>query len=343
MSAGVVRAKIQQLGQQAKFKEVLRLKKLPPRSQQQQQPEPEEAAAQASTSTAAEAEAATEPEVEGATATPEEAARNWAGEVILKATYRHTSKVYGKVPPLQPGLRGVDIPFNQGYGFQNMEGIIRLMDYRATNGGFVPITTQQKGACLFHAFRKCICCPHEFTNTHLRQMLVSFICSHAEEFYALLVTAISGNYGHIRISQREYDRLKGLQQLTAAQKTQVEEFKEPGPFSIVSYCEALLRPGFYGEELCIILLSMMFKVRISVIDGDSFLAIKVRHTNTPFNADVHLVHVPRCHYIALGMYLFIHFTMYPKLHAVKMHSDASSSIPAMSRSISNVSRSILCI
>ena len=45
MPDGVMRAKIQQLGQQAKFKEVLRLKTLPPRSQQQQQSEPEEAAA----------------------------------------------------------------------------------------------------------------------------------------------------------------------------------------------------------------------------------------------------------------------------------------------------------
>ena len=193
-------------------------------------------------------------------------------------------------------------PFNQGYGFPNMEGIIRLMDYEAAHGGFVPIPTQQRGACLFHC---------EFTNTHLRRMLVSFICTHAEEFYALLVTAISGNCGHIRIDKREYDRLMGLQQLTATQRTQVEEYREPGPFSIVSYCEALLKPGFYGEELCIILLSMMFKVRISVFDGDSFLAIKVRHTNTPFNADVHLVHVSRCHYIALGMcefiYLFILF------------------------------------
>ena len=59
MSDGVVKAKIQQLGQQAKFKEVLRLKKLPPIVQQQQQPEPEEAAAQASTSAEAEAERAT--------------------------------------------------------------------------------------------------------------------------------------------------------------------------------------------------------------------------------------------------------------------------------------------
>ena len=166
MSDGVMRAKIQELGQQAKFKEVLQLKKLPTRSQQQQQPEPEEAAAQTSTSAAAEVGAATETEVEGATATPEEAARNQDGKVILKATYRHASKVYGKVPPQQPGLRGVDIPFNQGYGFQNMEGIIRLMDYGVTNGGFVPIATQQKGACLFHAFRKCTCCPREFTNTH---------------------------------------------------------------------------------------------------------------------------------------------------------------------------------
>ena len=225
-----------------------------------------------------------------------------------------------------------------------MEGIIRLMDYGATHWGFVPIPTQQKGACLFHAFRKCICCPCEFTNTHLRRMLVSFICTHAEEFYALLVTAISGNYGHIRIDKREYDRLMGLQQLTA---TQVEEYREPGPFSIVSYCEASLKPGFHGEELCIILLSMMFKVRISVLDGDSFLAIKVRHTNTPLNADVHLVHVSRCYYIALGMcefiYLFIYFirncilSCTQKLHAMKMHSNASSLISATSRSIPDAS------
>ena len=95
MSDGVVKAKIQQLGQQAKFKEVLRLKKLPPRGQQQQQPEPEEAAAQASTSAEAEGEAG----AEGATATPEEASRHQAGATILKATFRPASKVYGKEPP----------------------------------------------------------------------------------------------------------------------------------------------------------------------------------------------------------------------------------------------------
>ena len=241
-------------------------------------------------------------------------------------------------------LGGVDIPFNQGYGLQNMEGIIRLMDNGASNGGFIPLATQQRGACLFHSFRRSICCPCKFTNTHLRRMLVSFICGRAEELYALLVTAISGNYGHIRISQREYDRLMSLQQLTDAQNTQIEEFKEPEPFSIVTYCEALLQPSFYGEELCIILLSMLFKVRITIFDGGSLVAIKVRHTNTPFNADVHLVHVSRCHYIALGMYHFIYFINVSKTICIKkMHRDVSSSISTTSRSISSASRSISCI
>ena len=213
MSDGVVRAKIQQLGQQAKFRVVLELKGLPPRTQ------PQAATAQASTSA--------ESKAIGETPTPKEIARNKARETIFKATFRHAKKIYGDEPPLQPGLSGVDIPFNQGYGFQNIEGIIRLMDYGASNGGFIPLATQQRGACLFHSFRRSICCPCEFTNTHLRRMLVSFICGRAEELYVLLVTAISGNYGHIRISQREYDRLMSFQQLTDAQKTQVEEFKEP--------------------------------------------------------------------------------------------------------------------
>ena len=73
--------------------------------------------------------------------TPEEAARDAAGKKVLDATCRSASKVYGEKPPLMPGLRNVDIEFNQGFGYQNMEGIIRLIDYGAINGGFVPLST----------------------------------------------------------------------------------------------------------------------------------------------------------------------------------------------------------
>ena len=74
MSDAVVRAKIQQLGQQAKIKEVLQLKRLPPRAQSQ--------TATAQTSTSSD------------TATPEEIARNKAGDTILKATFRHSDSLW---------------------------------------------------------------------------------------------------------------------------------------------------------------------------------------------------------------------------------------------------------
>ena len=201
-----------------------------------------------------------------------------------------------------PDLRNIDIGFNQKYGYQSIEGIIHLIDYGSINGGFIPLSTQQHGACLFHAFRWCITCPREFTNTHLRRMLVSFICNMAEELYPMLECSISGNYGHIRLSPEEYRRKEASGQLTDQER---EEFNEPGPFSITSYCEALLKSNFYGEELCLRLLSMLFKVCITVLDGDSLVGIRVRHQNSALNADVILIHVSRCHYIAMGKFSFV--------------------------------------
>ena len=114
----------------------------------------------------------------------------------------------------------------------------------------------------------------------------------------MLKVAISGNYGHLRLTLDEYNRKLAEGTITDQEK---EEYEEPGPFSIASYLEALLKPSFYGEELCLRIISMLFKIRISVLDGDSLLAIKIRHTNVASKADLVLVHVKRCHYIPLGM------------------------------------------
>ena len=265
-----MRWKIDGLRQDARFTEVLRLGRLPPEAQQQgqqQQQQPSVPTAGPSSSTSA----------RGGSSTPEEESRLAAGQKVLDATYRASKRIHGEEPPHMPGLRNVDIGFNQKYGYQSMEGIIHLIDYGSINGGFVPLSTQQHGACLFHAFRRCITCPREFTNTHLRRMLVSFVCNRAEELYPMLECSISGNYGHIRLSPEEYSG-----QLTDQER---EEFDEPGPFSITSYCEALLKSDFYGEELCLRLLSMLFKVHIIVLDGDSLVGVRVRHQNSALNAD----------------------------------------------------------
>ena len=112
MSKEHVRCKINTLRQEAKFKDVLRLDRLPPRDQQQEQQVPPAPTSGQSSSTSA----------EGSRPTPEEEARNAAGKKVLNATYRPINKVQGDMPPHMPGLRGVDISFNQEYGYQSMGG-----------------------------------------------------------------------------------------------------------------------------------------------------------------------------------------------------------------------------
>ena len=296
MSEEHVKRKIEGLRQDPRYTQVLRLGRLPPAAPppaapQQEQQQPPQLPASAPSP---------EPSPSTSAGSPEENSRRTAGQKVLDATLRVSKKVHGKEPPLMPGLRGVDIGFNQRYGFQTIEGIIRLTDYGSSNGGFVPLPTQQHGACLFHTFRRSITCPREFTNSHLRRMLVSFICNRADELYPMLECSISSNYGHIRLSPEEYRRKEASGQLTDLER---QEYNEPGPFSIMSYCEALLKNDFYGEELCLRLLSMLFKVRITVLDGDSLVGIRIQHQNAALNADVILVHVSQCHYIAMGKLL----------------------------------------
>ena len=167
-------------------------------------------------------------------------------------------------------------------------------------------------------------------------MLVSFVCNRAEELYPMLECSISGNYGHIRLSPEEYRKKEATGQLTDQER---QEFNEPGPFSIKSYCEALLKSDFYGEELCLRLLSMLFKVCITVLDGDSLIGIRVRHQNSALSADIILIHISRCHYIAMGKFSFAAYNSLPKTHAKKMHCNALSLIQTTLQSIPNVLRS----
>ena len=178
-----------------------------------------------------------------------------------------------------------------------MEGIVRFLDYGELNGGFVPLTTQQKGTCMFHAFRKSIICPREFTNTYLRRMVVSFICQNLDFLHPMLRLSIAGNYGHLRLSRTQYQDLRDRNLLTPQQR---EEYLEPSLFSIITYLENLLKPNFYGEEIVLRVLSMLFQVRITVLNSESFLPIKIRHINRALKVDIIFVHVDRDHYIPMG-------------------------------------------
>ena len=127
--------------------------------------------------------------------------------------------------------------------------------------------------------------------------MVSFICQNLDFLYPMLRLSIAGNYGHLRLSRVQYEDFRDRNLLTQQQR---EEYLEPGPFSVITYLENLLKPDFYGEEIVLRILSMLFKVRITVLNSQSFIPIKIRHLNRPLKANVVLVHVDRHHYIPLG-------------------------------------------
>ena len=295
MTDSYITAKIRRVKQDHRYTEPLLFQRLPMPDPEEPEmgPAPAAAAPQASTS---QESSSSLPQPAGPS--PEEEAVDSAGQKVLSATYVSFTDIDGEQPPYNESLESVDLDFNRNYGYDNMAGIIRVIDYGAMNGAWAPLVTQQRGSCLFHAVRRSIQCPKEFTNMHLGRMLVNFICDRVDELFPMLKVAISGNYGHLRLTPDEYNRKKADGTITDQEK---EEYEEPGPFSIASYLESLLKPSFYGEEICLRIISMLFKIRISVLNGDTLVAIKVRHTNVALKADLVLVHVKGCHYIPLGM------------------------------------------
>ena len=212
----------------------------------------------------------------------------------------------------------VDVDANWIYGLSSQEHLFNLLNYGQLYGGYIPRLTQMQGGCMFHALCKSIKCPREFTNTHLRWMLVLYMVDNFEMLWPLLHICILNNFGHTRLTEEEF-------QAKAADGTIMDEerevYSEPGPLLVYAYLKNLLKPSFYGDELCLLVVTMIWKVHITALHAETLLAIKFRHMNQSMRADFILVHCTGSHYITLGMILLItslfNFTLFtPQLFLI---------------------------
>ena len=197
--------------------------------------------------------------------------------------------------------RDVDVDVNRIYGLPSQETLFTLLDYGQINGGYIPRLTQMRGSCLFHSIHKSIKCPREFSNTHLRHMVVLFMVENFDMLWPLLHIYVLNNFGHLRLTE-EFHAKVADGTITDEER---EAYSEPGPFSVYAYLQNLLKPRFYGDELCLLIITMMWKVHISVLHSSTLVAIKFRHLNVSMKADIIIVHCSRSHYIPLGRSLSI--------------------------------------
>ena len=73
-------------------------------------------------------------------------------------------------------------------------------------------------------------------------------------------------------------------------QNEADDHNTPGPFSYLGYMQALLKEGFWGDELCLALISMMWQISITVLKGETFHQIKFRHSEILKDTDLVLVH-----------------------------------------------------
>ena len=116
------------------------------------------------------------------------------------------------------------------------------------------------------------------------------LANHCNFLFPIFKARIAATYGFPRMLEEEY-----LQKYKDGTFTQEEanDHNTPGPFSYLGYMKVLLTNGFWGDELCLAPILMMWQISITVLKGETFHQIKLRHTELLKNTDLVLVHCQR--------------------------------------------------
>lgn len=221
-----------------------------------------------------------------------------------KSSAEDKGKILGKSPRPRPAASAASLlpplpeVLSMFMGCNTPDQFSSLLEYLKINGGWFPFQVQSRGACLYAAFRRGLDCPKEYTNSHLRRQLVMEMIRYKEFFLPHLTGAIGGGYGG-KLSAEEYARREKEGLLTDATR---QAYREPGPFSFVSYLEHMLQRTSWGDEITLVVLSMVFQLRLTVVTVPSLHGDPIRHTNSLEKSDIVLLRAGRNHYLSAGEY-----------------------------------------
>ena len=213
---------------------------------------------------------------------------------IIDEAIESVPQVEGELLPEFPEQRNYSTTASLSLGLDNQEAYTRLSTYLHKTASLDAISVGLDGACLFSSIRKIFDAPKEYTSIHLRWQLVITLYNHKNFFYPIMVESIKGTYGFPRMPEDEYNDLYKRKLLT---DQQVQDHNCPGPFSFLGYLRSLLEPNFWGDKLCLCLLSMAFQNGITVVNAEGFTHIRFRHKQDIPNSDVILCHCKGQHYV----------------------------------------------
>ena len=183
------------------------------------------------------------------------------------------------------------------YGMPSLSKLSRLQEYLEINGGFQLKYVPKDGTCMWQAVLTCISSPGEYQFPMLQRQVVLTISEHLDFFLKLLRDHIKAQYGPPRLPTDEFKRRLAVGALTAEQK---EDQVCPGPFSLVTYLEYLLKEGTWGDYGVLLVISMMWQVKVTVVLGESLHQERIHHNLGMRYADLVLVFCGGNHYVLAG-------------------------------------------
>ena len=212
----------------------------------------------------------------------------------FRAGHQYIAAITGKKPPEYAELKGLSCPGTHRINAQEMS---KLTSYLKLNGGFTTVQTQELGNCLYSSVLRGMSIKKEYTTMHLRRSLVILICSFKEFFYDYLQEAITKDYGAEKMDPQEYKAKEAAGTLT---EQQITDQGLPGPFSLATYCEHLLKDGTWGDMNSLMVISCLWQMSITSLNARTLHEIRIRHNMPLKNADVVVIHIGGDHFMGSG-------------------------------------------
>ena len=204
-------------------------------------------------------------------------------------------------------LIGKGIAVAQDYNLADMSQLSKLTDHLSNYGGWELFLTPKDGQCMFLSIRKGMAAPEEYRSNHLRHQIVYFITQNHGFCLTVLKTLILAEYGQTRLSQEDFVRKMMNNTITEEEE---EKQKKPGPFSLVTYLQALLEPTFWGDHGVVCMVSMMWQVPLTLLTAETLKLHKVRHDRPLEKTDLLLIRAGHNHYLGACKYPFLLFSVF---------------------------------
>ena len=208
-----------------------------------------------------------------------------------------SDRILEKKPVARTGQFKGGEPVASVYGMPSLFKLSRLQEYLEINGGFQLKYVPKDGTCMWQAVLTCISSPGEYQFPMLQRQVVLSISEHLDFFLKLLRDHIKAQYGPPMLPTDEFKRKLAEGALTAEQK---EDQVCPGPFSLVTYLEYLLKEGTWGDYGVLLVISMMWQVKVTVVLGESLHQERICHNSGMRYADLVLVFCGGNHYVLAG-------------------------------------------